>query len=96
MWAFLLFDISYTYAQYNPLFQAGAHQPRSHVSLASQGVLLKATTIIMIGMKGYAGLLLSYSLIAAVAVALGHSEPRVWPNIIGEWKDAYTIRRFWG
>ena len=31
-----------------------------------------------------------------VTVATNNSEPQAWPHPFGHWKDAYTIRRFWG
>jgi len=33
---------------------------------------------------------------ALVCVGLGHSSPTLWPDIWGNWADAYTIRKFWG
>ena len=39
---------------------------------------------------------LQYSLLAAVSVVSGFSQPRDWPEIYGRWADVYTVRRFWG
>ena len=33
---------------------------------------------------------------ALVCVGLGHSSPTLWPDIWGNWADAYTVRKFWG
>ncbi|KAI6047546.1 hypothetical protein EDC04DRAFT_633642 [Pisolithus marmoratus] len=37
-----------------------------------------------------------YFLVAVIAVGTTLHEPRSWPAPFGKWKDAYTIRRFWG
>lgn len=39
---------------------------------------------------------MSYYIIGAASVAFGISEPKVWVDPYGRWKDAYTVRRFWG
>lgn len=36
-----------------------------------------------------------HSLVSASAVALGH-EPRSWPPLYGNVRDAYSLRQFWG
>lgn len=37
-----------------------------------------------------------YETVSLISVALGLSKPSVWPVTFGRWRDAYTIRRFWG
>ncbi|KAI5980474.1 hypothetical protein EDC04DRAFT_2860389 [Pisolithus marmoratus] len=44
----------------------------------------------------YLGLSWIYTLLAVIAVGTTLHEPRLWPAPFGKWKDAYTIRRFWG
>lgn len=39
---------------------------------------------------------ISHNLAALVCVGLGRSSPTLWPDLLGHWGDAYTIRRFWG
>ncbi|CCM05391.1 uncharacterized protein FIBRA_07607 [Fibroporia radiculosa] len=39
---------------------------------------------------------MQYCLLAAISVAVGWSLPREWPNVYGQWSDAFTVRRFWG
>ncbi|KAF8990098.1 membrane bound O-acyl transferase family-domain-containing protein [Cyathus striatus] len=36
------------------------------------------------------------AILSIVFIVLGVSGPRDWPTIHGSWKDAYTVRRFWG
>ena len=33
---------------------------------------------------------------ALVCVGLGHADPTLWPDMMGRWSDAYTVRKFWG
>ncbi len=37
-----------------------------------------------------------HSLAAGITVALGMYEPSDWPDLVGSFKDAYTLSRFWG
>ena len=39
---------------------------------------------------------LLYSAAAVVSVASGLSEPRRWRPVFGDWREAVTLRRFWG
>ena len=32
---------------------------------------------------------------ALICVGLGRSSPTLWPDMMGRWRDAYTIRKFW-
>jgi hypothetical protein len=53
------------------------------------GVLLFAITIAM-------QIILPNSLYSILAVGSGMSQPDMWPHVMGNWGDAYTVRRFWG
>ncbi|KAF2149883.1 hypothetical protein K461DRAFT_314958 [Myriangium duriaei CBS 260.36] len=48
------------------------------------------------GMAAFAIIAASYTFIAVLFVGLGFSKPKDFPGYFGEWKNAYTIRRFWG
>ncbi|KAG2119423.1 membrane bound O-acyl transferase family-domain-containing protein [Suillus clintonianus] len=37
-----------------------------------------------------------HALISALIVSCTSSEPGSWPDLFGNWEDAYTIRQFWG
>ncbi|TFK75221.1 hypothetical protein BDN72DRAFT_832577 [Pluteus cervinus] len=37
-----------------------------------------------------------HNLLSALAVWVGISKQEDWPHLFGNWKEAYTIRRFWG
>ncbi|KAH7908858.1 membrane bound O-acyl transferase family-domain-containing protein, partial [Hygrophoropsis aurantiaca] len=92
---FILFDAARVYVCYNPVF--AAHNPASvSVSITSQGCLLRCASIIAWGAMPYCAFDMAHSLLAVVSVALELSEARAWPPLFGRWKDAYTLRRFWG
>lgn len=37
-----------------------------------------------------------HSAAAGLSVALGFYEPGDWPPLVGSFKDAYSLARFWG
>jgi len=39
---------------------------------------------------------LQYTVLSIVYVALGFCEAKDFPPLFGRWRDAYTVRRFWG
>ncbi|KAH7874291.1 membrane bound O-acyl transferase family-domain-containing protein [Lentinula edodes] len=45
---------------------------------------------------GYAGIRFYYFTVALVCVSLGVSDPQNWPEAFGSWKQAYSVRNFWG
>ncbi|KAF9002742.1 membrane bound O-acyl transferase family-domain-containing protein [Cyathus striatus] len=53
-------------------------------------------TILTTRILTYVGLSLSHAILSVVFVVLGVSNPGDWPTLHGSWKDAYTVRRFWG
>ncbi|KAG2145201.1 membrane bound O-acyl transferase family-domain-containing protein [Suillus clintonianus] len=86
----ILFEVARLYVWYNPAFSSPTVeiQTRSYVARC-------ADTTAFIGLT-YWGLNAGYFAIAAGSVALGLNEPRMWPDLFGSWRDAYTIRRAWG
>ncbi|KAI5987761.1 membrane bound O-acyl transferase family-domain-containing protein [Pisolithus marmoratus] len=86
---FLLFEAVQLYIHCNPVFS-------SEAPLLSQGYFLGWINVMIILWRIYVSLNWMYSLVAVVAVGTTLHEPCSWPAPFGEWKDAYTIRRFWG
>ena len=37
-----------------------------------------------------------HNITALVCVGLGNSNPTLWPDLFGHWRDAYTLRKLWG
>ncbi|KAL4079023.1 hypothetical protein J3A83DRAFT_4206387 [Scleroderma citrinum] len=86
---YCLFDVARLYTRANPVFSTGA-------SLASQGYILRCLNIIAFSSHPYALIYITHCLCAVIAIAINLYEPPTWPHPFGHWKDAYTIRRFWG
>ncbi|KAG1779423.1 membrane bound O-acyl transferase family-domain-containing protein [Suillus placidus] len=84
----VLFEVARLYVWYNPACSSATVGTRSY------GVRC-ADTIAFIGLT-YWGLNAGYFAMAAGSVALGLCEPRMWPDLFGSWRDAYTVRRAWG
>ncbi|KAH7882905.1 membrane bound O-acyl transferase family-domain-containing protein [Phlebopus sp. FC_14] len=89
---YLLFlDVAHCWVRHNPVFSASA-------SIASQGYFVRCINIVaFVGFRmDYYSMNISYLVLAILSVAAGVCEPRSWPNLYGRWRDAYTVRRFWG
>ncbi|KAG1841806.1 membrane bound O-acyl transferase family-domain-containing protein [Suillus subalutaceus] len=84
----VLFEVARLYVWYNPACASVTVETRSYVARC-------ADTIAFIGLT-YWGLNAIYFAMAAGSVALGLYEPRMWPDLFGSWRDAYTVRRAWG
>ena len=92
-WYALLADVAQTFMALNPIFWLSEHEARS---LRSQSFALNVLNVAAYMGRSYSMLNLGYDATALVLVALGLSEPKSWPVVFGRWRDAYTIRRFWG
>ena len=90
---FLILEINDAYIWYNPLFSRVGD---STASVSSQGYPWVLFNVLAGGVKAYTMLHLLQSLSAVILVGLGLSDPKYWPKLFGNWKDAYTVRRFWG
>ena len=92
-WYTLLADMAQVFISLNPIFWLPEDQARP---LRSQGLVLSVASILAFMCRAYSTQNMAYDLMALVSVALGVSEPKYWPVSYGRWRDAYTIRRFWG
>ncbi|KIJ59888.1 hypothetical protein HYDPIDRAFT_117987 [Hydnomerulius pinastri MD-312] len=90
-YAFLL-DAAHLWMRYNPVFSSPG------ASITSQGYILRCANIVAMTLfrMDYASSSITYLALAVITVAAGFYEPRYWPDLFGQWRDAYTIRRFWG
>ena len=92
-WYLFLVDIWHVWMDFNPRFRLTYGAARE--AYASRPWLLVFNCFWFIAGAHCIGIVL-YESVALMAVALGMSEPRVWPVAFGKWRDAYTVRRFWG
>ena len=84
----ILFDVGQLYVWYNPAYSPAVIGTQSY---AVQFINAAA----FIGVS-YWSLNAPYYAAAAGSVAIGLHHPRMWPDLFGAWRDAYTVRRFWG
>jgi len=85
-----LIDLTKITITHNPSFRRTA-QP-----FAEQTLLWRSWCILQFMAMTVPGLTMMYLSLAVASVALGLSEPADWPDLIGKFGDAYTVRRFWG
>ncbi|KAK0204106.1 membrane bound O-acyl transferase family-domain-containing protein [Desarmillaria ectypa] len=88
-----ILDIAGTYIIHNPIF---SYRAKEALPITSQGIYLQAINVWAWWTNLYASLQMLYSLIAAICVGSGISEPQFWPPMFGKLHDAYTLRRAWG
>ncbi|KAJ4472956.1 membrane bound O-acyl transferase family-domain-containing protein [Lentinula aciculospora] len=65
-------------------------------SITDVGPLMRFMNVFLFATSSFYALQLQYKLLSIVATAVGLSNPENWPNLMGSWGDAYTIRRLWG
>ncbi|KZT19948.1 hypothetical protein NEOLEDRAFT_1076747 [Neolentinus lepideus HHB14362 ss-1] len=90
---FLLVDIAQTYMRSNSAF---TNPTPNNSPFTSQGYLLRCINIIAWLTTSHGTLNMNYTLLSAVFVAIGLSEPKDWPDLFGSWTESYTVRRYWG
>ena len=81
------------YTAANPVFAPTGGAARS---LRAQGALWTPLNVLAYTTKSYCMINILYDLLALLAVGTGCSAPACWPPPFGRWRDAYTVRRFWG
>jgi hypothetical protein len=86
----LLVDAMTLYTTDNPSFESIGH------SLAADGWFWRFVNTIVIGVQARCEISKQYLFFSIVLVTLGLSTPQEWPPTFGLWRDAYTLRRFWG
>ena len=92
LWNLFLADIGQTYQLVNPLYSLTGEEARS---LWAQGYVVGLLNILARIAVQWAMFNVGYNLMSMAGVGIMLQEPRVWPDVFGHWKDAYTVRRFW-
>jgi len=85
---FLWLDLCDLWVRYNPVFPTQA-------SITSQGYVLRCINILAL-YRFYSETNLFYYSGAAFMVFIGIDDPSSWPDYFGKFRDAYTLRSFWG
>ncbi|KAI6119574.1 membrane bound O-acyl transferase family-domain-containing protein [Pisolithus croceorrhizus] len=86
---YLFWDAATLYMRCNPALFSGA-------SFTSQGYIMQCLNVAVAFCQYYAILACIHCAAAVLAVVVNLNEPQAWPQLFGHWKDAYTIRKFWG
>ncbi|KAI6024222.1 hypothetical protein EDC04DRAFT_3117112 [Pisolithus marmoratus] len=86
---YLLLEAATLYTRCNPVFLSKA-------SVTSQGYILQCLNVAAIPCQLYATLTCVHCALAILAVGANLDEPQAWPQPFGHWKNAYTVRKFWG
>ncbi|KAF8999938.1 membrane bound O-acyl transferase family-domain-containing protein [Cyathus striatus] len=79
------------YTRRHPAFQ---HPPLE--TFGARGLLWQSVNVMVYWTTMVACLNRIQTMISAVLVALGLSEPEDWPTIFGEWSQTKCVRAFWG
>ncbi|KFZ03723.1 hypothetical protein V502_10716 [Pseudogymnoascus sp. VKM F-4520 (FW-2644)] len=59
-------------------------------------IIARPITVLLPAFSIYGIFTIPYNIASITAVLFGGSEPRNWPPLFGSFREAYTLRRFWG
>ena len=95
LWSFILTDLTESYIY--PYFHLYVPEPTdAPLPTGFSGFLLHSWNLLTWLAMTYAILKMYYEVASLLAVGLGISRPEDWPDMFGNWADAYTVRRLWG
>ncbi len=86
----LLLDALSIYNRSNPAFHAQG------ISMAVRPMVWRYLDLAAWACTGQVYLRLLHGIMSMISVALGVTTPQEWVHPFGYWRDAYTLRRFWG
>ncbi|KAI6001030.1 hypothetical protein F5J12DRAFT_723772, partial [Pisolithus orientalis] len=86
---YLLLEIATLYTYCSPVLLSGA-------SVTSQGYTVQCLNVAVVFFQSYAIITCIHCALAILAVGTNLDEPQTWPQPFGHWKNAHTIRKFWG
>jgi len=91
-------DLTVSMHAWDPAFDRRVHGPTDgpETYLIAVPLLRRAPYVLSWLIGGAASISVMHNVIALVCVGLGSSSPTLWPDICGRWRDAYTMRKFWG
>jgi hypothetical protein len=94
---FLCIDTAQSYMHLNPLFSSSL-SIQGPLPLTAQGRVFCCVNIIAWIGRAYCMVQLQYTLLSILCVAIGFYDVQDFPPLyqVGSWRDAYTLRRFWG
>ncbi|KAF9047047.1 hypothetical protein BDZ89DRAFT_1058102 [Hymenopellis radicata] len=86
----LLLDAWSIYNRLNPAFHAQG------ISTAARPMVWRYFDLAVWACTAQVHLRLLHGIVSMISVALGVTTPQEWVHPFGYWRDAYTLRRFWG
>lgn len=86
----LLVDLMQTYQALDPFISS-----ERAMSIWTLPYYHRCLFSLLSGCLTFGTLCIQYNIVAIIVVALGLQEPRQWPDMFGDWREAYTIRKFW-
>jgi hypothetical protein len=88
-----IFDAAQSYMHLNPLFSLSGN---ASLPITAQGYGFCCVNIIAYMARVYCSVQLQFTLLGAFCVTIGFYDAKDFPPLFGRWRDAYTLRRFWG
>jgi hypothetical protein len=92
-------DLSASASSRSPAFDSQLPRDFTHPLKAvfvAAPLLRHAPYVLSFGILTAASLGAAHNACALIFVGLGHSSPTLWPDVWGDWRDAYTVRKLWG
>ena len=92
---FLTIDAAQSYICLNPLFSSSLSVSGA-LPVTAQGYVFRCVNIIAWMGKAYCSIRLQHTLLGIICVAIGFYDPKDFPPLFGRWREACTLRQFWG
>ena len=94
----IIADLAISVTALNPAFDSRLHDPTDgpETYLAAVPLLRRVPYVLACSLMLATGMGVLYNTMALVCVGIGCSSPTQWPDVWGDWRDAYTVRKFWG
>ena len=91
-------DVMISVFYWDPAFDSRPHDPSDgpETYLASVPLLRRVPYILAWAFSSGATMSATHNFLALVCVGIGQSSPTLWPDFWGRWRDAYSVRKFWG
>lgn len=95
----LIMDLTGSVSSRSPSFDSrlshGSTHPLKSFFVAIP-LVRHAPYVLAFGLVTAAAVIIPHHIAALLCVGLGHDSPTLWPDVLGNWGDAFTIRKFWG
>jgi hypothetical protein len=91
----VLIDLAISASSRGPAFDSHLSRDSTFRLLAAAPILRHAPYVLAFGVMTAVCLSAAHNFVALIFVGLGHC-PTLWPDVWGNWGDAYTVRKLWG